>query len=304
MVNLDLYRVFCKVAKCGSLTKAAEELYISQPAVSQAIKQLESQLGTTLFNRTHKGMELSVHGGAQIIREVEEALELLDEAENKLMELKNTATGVIRIGASDTIFEYFLAGKLVEYHEKFPAVKFELLSDISPKTVEQLKTNKCDIGFLNLPIREDDGIVISSNVMYLNDVFVANEHFSELKNKVVPLRELEKYPLLLMDPSTVARRAITNFAKSMGVDFRPDIEVSSWDLMKRLAKKGMGIGCIPREYAERELVEKQSLFEVRTDPALPVRSVGMALPKGVPVPYALREFIKLFDEKKEPAEEA
>lgn len=295
MVNLDLYRVFCKVAKCGSLTKAAEELYISQPAVSQAIKQLENQLNTTLFDRTHKGMELSVHGGKQIIKNVEKALELLDEAENRLAELKNTATGVIRIGATDTIFEYFLAEKLVAYHEKFPAVKFELLSDISPKTVEQLKTNKCDIGFLNLPIPEDEEIVISSNVMYLNDVFVANERFAELKNRVVSLRELEEYPMLLMDSATVARKAITNFSHSMGVNFHPEIEVSSWDLMKRLVKKGMGIGCIPREYAQRELVEKQSLFEIKTDPALPVRSVGMALPKGVPVPFALREFVRLFD---------
>lgn len=299
MVNLDLYRVFCKVAKCGSLTKAAEELYISQPAVSQAIKQLESQLNTTLFNRTHKGMELSAHGGAQIIKNVEKAIELLDEAENKLIELKHTATGTIRIGASDTIFEYFLSDKLVEYRQKFPAVKLELLSDISPKTVEQLKSNKCDIGFLNLPIPEDEEITISSNVMYLNDIFVANSRFLELKDCVVPLRALEEYPLLLMDNSTVSRKAIVNFSHSLGINFRPDIEVSSWDLMKRLAKNGMGVGCIPREYAKRELLEKQSLFEVKTDPALPVRSVGMALPKGVPVSYALREFIKLFDKEGE-----
>lgn len=295
MVNLDLYRVFYKVAKCGSLTKAAEELYISQPAVSQSIKQLESQLNTTLFNRTHKGMELSVHGGEQIIKNVEKALELLDEAENKLMELKHTATGTIRIGASDTIFEYFLAEKLAEYHEKFPAVKFELLSDVSLKTVEQLKGNKCDIGFLNLPIQEDEEIVISSNVMHLNDVFIANDRFIELKDRVIPLRVLEEYPMLLMDSSTVARKAITNFAHGMGVNFQPAIEVSSWDLMKRLVKKGMGIGCVPREYAQRELVEKQSLFEIKTDPALPVRSVGMAMPKGAPISYALREFIKLFE---------
>lgn len=300
MVNLDLYRVFCKVAKCGSLTKAAEELYISQPAVSQAIKQLESQLNTTLFNRTHRGMELSAHGGKQIIKNVEKALQLLDEAENKLSDLKNTATGTIRIGASDTIFEYFLAGKLVEYHEKFPAVKFELLSDISPKTVEQLKANKCDIGFLNLPIQEDEGIIISSNVMYLNDVFVANEKYAELKDKTVPLRKVAEYPMILMDSSTVARKAITNFALSIGINFHPDIEVSSWDLMKRLAKNGMGVGCVPREYAQRELVEKHSLFEVKTEPSLPVRSVGMALPKGAPISFALREFIKLFeDEEKE-----
>ncbi|MBP5242712.1 MAG: LysR family transcriptional regulator, partial [Clostridia bacterium] len=292
MVNLDLYRIFYKVAKCGSLTKAADELYISQPAVSQAIKQLENQLGTPLFNRTHRGMELSVNGGAVIIKDVERALELLDEAENKLSDLKNTATGTILIGASDTIFEYFLAEKLVEYHKKFPAVKFELLSDISPKTVEQLKSNKCDIGFLNLPIPEDDDIIISSDVKYLNDVFVANERFAELKGRTVPLRELDKYPLLLMDTSTVSRRAITNFARSLGIDFKPVIEVSSWDLMKRLAKNGMGIGCIPREYAQRELLEKQSLFEINTEPSLPVRSVGVALPKGVPISYALREFLK------------
>ncbi|MBO7736586.1 MAG: LysR family transcriptional regulator substrate-binding protein, partial [Clostridia bacterium] len=248
---------------------------------------------------THRGMELSAHGGALIIKNVDRALELLDEAENKLMELKSTATGTIRIGASDTIFEYFLAEKLVEYRKKFPAVKFELLSDVSPKTVEQLKSNKCDVGFLNLPIQEDDEIVISSNVMHLNDVFIANENFIELKDVTVPLNELEKYPMLLMDSSTVARKAITNFAQGMGVNFRPDIEVSSWDLMKRLAKKGMGIGCIPREYAQRELVEKQSLFEVKTTPSLPVRSVGIALPKGVAISYALREFIKLFKNKEE-----
>ena len=62
MVNLELYKVFYTVAKCGSLTKAAEELYISQPAVSQAIKQLETQLGGRLFNRTRKGMELTEPG--------------------------------------------------------------------------------------------------------------------------------------------------------------------------------------------------------------------------------------------------
>ena len=104
MVNIELYRVFYTVAKCGSLTKAADELFISQPAVSQAIKQLESQLGTSLFNRTHRGMELSVQGGKLIFKQVEEALALLDAAENKLIELKTTASGTIRVGATDSIF--------------------------------------------------------------------------------------------------------------------------------------------------------------------------------------------------------
>lgn len=294
MVNLELYRVFYTVAKCGSLTKAAEELYISQPAVSQSIKQLENQLGTSLFNRTHRGMELSAQGGQQIFKSVENALMLLDDAENKLMELKNTATGTIRIGASDTIFEYFLSDKIVEFHEKFPAVKFELLSEVSPVTVEQLKTNKCDIAFLNLPIQEDPEIKISGDIMHLNDIFVANDKFAELKDKVIPLKKLLEYPLILLENNTVARRAVTNYFNSMGLNLSPDIEVGSWDLMKRLAAKGMGIGCIPREYARRALFERKDLFEVKTNPSLPVRSVGMALPGNAPVSFALRKFISLF----------
>ena len=108
MVNLELYRVFYTVAKCGSLTKAAEELYISQPAVSQAIKQLETQLGGKLFNRTHKGMELSETGGKQIYPIVEQALKLFSSAESKYAEFKDTATGIVRICASDTVSTHFL----------------------------------------------------------------------------------------------------------------------------------------------------------------------------------------------------
>lgn len=295
MVNLELYRVFYTVAKCGSLTKAAEELYISQPAVSQSIKQLENQLGMSLFNRTHRGMELSAQGGQQIFRSVEEALMLLDDAENVLMELKNTATGTIRIGASDTIFEYFLSDKIVAFHEKYPAVKFELLSDVTPVTIEKLKTNKCDIAFLNLPIEEDPELILKGNVMYLNDIFIANEKYGELREKQIPLSKLSEYPLILLDSNTVARRAVTNYFNTLGLSLKPDIEVSSWDLMKRLSAKGMGIGCIPREYAKRALYDRKEVFEVKTDPSLPVRSVGMALPKNVPVTFALRKFMELFD---------
>ena len=117
MVNIELYRVFYTVAKCGSLTRAAEELFISQPAVSQAIKQLEGQLGTPLFNRTHRGMELTAQGGKLIYAQVEEALSLLDGAENKLIELKTTASGTLRIGATDSIFSNILADEIVEYNK-------------------------------------------------------------------------------------------------------------------------------------------------------------------------------------------
>lgn len=293
MVNLDLYRVFYTVAKSGSLTKAAEELYISQPAVSRSIKQLETQLGVSLFTRTHRGMALSAQGGKVIFNEVERALSLLNEAENRIEEMKNSATGVIRIGASDTIFEYFLADKIVEFHERFPAVKFELTADFTPDTIEKLKADKCDVAFVNLPISPDPDLKLYGNCMRLNDVFVVGEKYKELAETPVSLTELKNYPLILMDQNTVARRSLSNFLSSLGVDLQPSIEVGGWDFMKRLVMRGMGVGVIPREYVASQL-QSGSLFEVKTDPALPVRSVGMLLPKNTPISYALHSFIEDF----------
>lgn len=291
MVNLELYRVFYTVAKCGSLTRAAEELYISQPAVSQSIKQLENQLGVPLFDRRHRGMELSAQGGKVIFAEVERALELLQQAENRLAETQSSAVGTIRVGASDTIFEYFLADKIVEFHETFPAVKIELMADFTPDTIEKLKANRCDVAFVNLPIEVDEELELEGNCMRLNDVFIAGEKFKELSQGVISISELKKYPLILMDKNTVARRSLDNFLATLGIKLQPSIEVGSWDLMKRLVQRGMGIGVIPKAYAQGRL-DNGELYEVQTDPVLPARSIGMLLPKNQPVSYALQSFIQ------------
>ncbi len=293
MVNLELYRVFYTVARCGSLTKAAEELYISQPAVSQAIKQLENQLGTPLFNRTRRGMELSAQGGELVYKDVERALGLLNGVEEHLAELRNDATGTLRIGASETIFQYVLAEKLVEYHKRYPQVKFDLISDVSPRTIEQLKTGEIDVGFLNLPIREDAEVNISESIFLLNDIFIAGEAFAELKEKQLSVWDLQRYPLIMMEENTVARSSLERYAKSLGVSLQPAVEVDSWGFMKKLVVEGMGIGCIPREYALRRMGEG-TMFELNVAPSMPSRSVGLALKKNASPSFALRAFLGLF----------
>ncbi|MDE7306768.1 MAG: LysR family transcriptional regulator [Clostridia bacterium] len=293
MVNLELYKVFYTVAKCGSLTRAAQELYISQPAVSQSIKQLENQLGVSLFNRTHRGMELSAAGGKLIFKKVEEAINLLESAENTISELQNTATGTIRIGATDSIFSHLLADKIAAYNEAFPAVKLELISSTSPDTLEKLKEGRCDIAFVNLPV-EDDAIKFVGTVSHLSDVFVAGKKYESLKGETLPLKRLQEFPLLMIEENTIARRALSDFTQTLGINLHPDIELANWDLMLKLAIKGMGIGCIPSEYCE-DLLESGELFEVKTDPSLPVRGVGIAVPKNLALSYALKQFIALFN---------
>lgn len=296
MVNLELYKVFYTVAKCGSLTKAAEELYISQPAVSQSIKQLENQLGVSLFNRTHRGMELSAQGGKVIFHKIEEALELFNEAQMMLSQINSSATGTIRIGASDTIFEYVLAEKIVQFHEKYPAVKIELISDFSPQTLEELKNGVIDVAFVNLPMQVDEALILRGNFQRLTDAFIVGEKYAFLAEKTLGLDELKKYPLITLDKDTVATKSLNRFLSSVGIELLPSIEIGSFELMKKLVEKGMGIGVMPVEYAEKELAEGV-LKTLKTDSALSARSVGMVLPKNTTASYALRMFIEEFGVK-------
>ena len=291
MVNLELYKVFYTVAKCGSLTKAAEELYISQPAVSQAIKQLEKQLGGPLFNRTHKGMELTDTGGKQIFAHVEQALKLFEQAERKYSELKDTATGIVRVCASDTLLVKYLLPYIKQYHEKYPDVNLILLHCNSAQTIDLLKNKKGDVGFVNLPV-DDSDINLISNVMQLHDTFVANEKFSELFDKKIDLKMLQDYPLLMLDLSTATRQAIVSYAHSQSIHLHPEIEFGSLELMAEIAKIGMGIACVPREFVKKEL-EEGSLKEIKTTPSLPTRAIGVAVPKTDNMTFAVKEFINL-----------
>ena len=291
MVNLELYRVFYTVAKCGSLTKAAEELFISQPAVSQEIKQLETQLGGQLFNRTRKCMELSETGGKQIFPLVEQALKLFDQVESKYSEIKGTATGIVRVCASDTVSTHFLLPFVKEYHEKYPDVNLILQNCTSNETVELLKNKKGDVGFVNLPI-DDSDINLSGVVMQLHDTFVASEKFAHLTKEPIDLKRLQDYPLLMLELSTATRQAIVSYAHSQGIHLHPEVELGSLELMTELAKAGIGIACIPREFVKHEL-ESGSLLEIKTTPSLPSRAIGLALPKTEDLTFAVKEFVKM-----------
>ena len=185
-----------------------------------------------------------------------------------------------------------LLHRTAEFLVRWVIVK-ELQADFTPDTIEKLKANRCDVAFVNLPIEVNEGLRLEENCARLNDIFIAGERFDELSTEVLALEKMKKYPLILMDKNTVSRRSFEGFLSSLGIEFKSTIEVGSWDLMKRFVARGMGIGVIPKEYAAKELAMGE-LFEVRTDPVLPVRAIGMLLPKGQPVSFALQSFIEYF----------
>lgn len=288
MVNLELYRVFHAVAKCGSLTKAAETLYISQPAVSQSIKQLEGQLGGKLFLRTPKGMELTEAGNI-MIDYVEKAMVLMNQAENKFSEFKGLTISTIKIGASDTLCKHFLLKYIEGFHHKYPQINLQVFNRTTPETIELLKTSRVDLGFINLPV-DDNDLNIIEPCMELNDIFINSKKFMAKTDEILPLKKLENYPLLMLEMSSNTRKSIADFTRTLGINLNPEIELGSLDLLIEFTKSGLGIGCVPKEYVLKEL-ESEELYELKTTPCLPVRGIGLITLKDAPINYIIKEFI-------------
>lgn len=295
MVDLDLYRVFYTVAKCGSLTKAAEELYISQPAVSLAIKQLESQLGGKLFNRVSRGMELTETGGKQMFDIVEQALKMLDSAEDRFRERRNIATGQIRIAAADTIVTHFLMRYIKKYHEIYPNVNIIFKNSTTKEALDMIKSNKADIGMVNLPIYDKD-VIMTGQTGIIEDIFVASDKYKELFDKNLSLRDLPDYPVLMLDGTTSTTKEINDFFDSMSIKIVPEFEAGSIELLIEMAKNGLGIACVPRRYVLDELAKKE-LREVKVTPSLPLRATGVIIRGEIEEhSFAVKEFIKVLDD--------
>lgn len=294
MVNLELYRVFYTVAKCGSLTRAADQLFISQPAVSQAIKQLETQLGGKLFIRQSRGMELTDPGGKQMFAIVSEVIEKLTVAENQFNEITTHASGSVRISAADSLTTYRLMKYISEYHEMYPYVSFSFTNSTTRQSIELIKENKADIGFVNLPI-DEKSVAFTGQTGKLRDVFVAStKKFSHLKDKEIELDSLSNYPIALLDASTTTRQEIDKFLSDSSIKLVPEIEVSTGSLLVQLAKRGLAISCVPKDYVLEEL-ESGELFELNVTPSLPIRVTGVIVNKDKNYSPAVAEFLKLLN---------
>ncbi|URN96809.1 MAG: LysR family transcriptional regulator [Candidatus Pristimantibacillus lignocellulolyticus] len=288
MTNYELYKVFYWAAKTGSLTKAAKSLYITQPSVSHAIKQLEESFGMTLFYRNSKGVALTQEGHI-LYSYIEQSQILITLAEEKLAALKNLESGELRIGGSDSLFKHYLLRYLEQFHQNFPAVKLQLIHGTTPEIISFLKEGKIDLGVVRMPI-VDPQLELKEGIQ-LQDCFVAGAHYAELKDVVLSLDKLIQYPLILFSRNSRARMAITELMQGYGYELKPAIEVGSVDLLIEFARKGLGISYVTREFVSKEL-EDGSLFEIRLDVELPPSQVGLMIMRNMPLSSAASSFIE------------
>lgn len=289
-INYELYKVFYYVATTLSFSEASKQLFISQSAVSQAIKALEKKLEQTLFIRSTKRVQLTPEGEI-LLRHIEPAMNLIKRGETQLTESATTG-GQIRIGASDTICRYFLVPYLERFHKEFPNAHIKVTNQTSTKCVELLESGQVDLIVCNYPNPNLSHQHNYKTILNFRDIFVANSSFDELRDKKTSFREMLNYPILMLERHSATSQFLHDLFQKYQLDLVPEIELSSNDLLLDLAKIGLGIAFIPDFCLPNDSVE---LFKVDTQEELPVRQLVIAYNNHVPVSKAVQEFMNYFE---------
>lgn len=289
-INLEYYKFFYFTAKAGSVTQAAEELSVSQPAVSQALKQLEHALGMPLFVRTGKGVRLT-QAGEMLYSYVKRGYEAILQGERKLREMQELDMGEIRIGASDMTLKYFLLPYLQRFHETYPKIKLNVTNGPTPETLRYMQEGRIDFGVVTEPVSGREEVELCP-VRKIRDVFVAGYKFLELKNRTISLKKLEKYPLILLEKNTSTRRYLDQVLKESGVSIRPEIELATSDMIVQFARRNLGVANVVYDFA-KEYLEQGELFELKVQKKIPERSICIALDKRQPLSNAAQILVEM-----------
>ncbi|OCT13968.1 LysR family transcriptional regulator [Paenibacillus pectinilyticus] len=290
MINLEWYRIFLITARYRNLTKAAQELHITQPSVSYAIKQMEDGLGLKLFHRLSKGVELTEEGRA-LLDYVEQSFAMLDSAQKHLQNLKQLTEGEIRIGASDSLIKHLLLPQLNAFHQAYPGIRIRLSHGKTPEITQRLKEGDIDCAVVHMPI--DDPQFYIQSLAKLEDCFVVGEAYKELANQTLTVKELSELPLILLSPGSSTRVFVEMWFAAKGYQVKPDIELGSIDLLTEFARLGYGAAFISRSFVQKEL-QSGTLYELRLEDPLPSRSIGFAVRQDRKWSLAAEAFIRIF----------
>lgn len=294
MSRLDLYKVFCMVAKNKSFSKAAKDLYMTQPAVSQGIMQLEKELDTRLFTRTPKGVSLT-NEGRLLFEYANSAMNLIRVGEEKMLELKNLTTGELKIGVGDTISRYFLPPYLEDFHNRYPNIKFKIVNGTTLEICALIKSGEVDIGICNFPL-EDSALELRP-CADIQDIFVCGEKFRNILSGPVSLDQVAKLPLIFLESKSNSRKYVEDYMLSKGVKISPDFELGSHHLLLEFAKINLGVACVTKEFS-REYLDKGLLHEVQLIQDIPKRSIGVCFLKSVSLSPASAKFVEIMENKR------
>ena len=286
--HLSQYRIFYEVARCGNISRAAKELYISQPAISKAIGKLEESLGTRLFLRNSRGVQLTPEGNV-LFQHVAAAFDSLSRGEKELKRIHDFHIGQLKIGVSNPLCKYVLLPYLKSFVEKYPHVNITIESQSTAHTLEMLEARKIDIGLVAEP-RARRGLNFTP-VMEIHDGFVCTPAYMEnLTLREGPAPDIFKTGnIMLLDRSNMSRKHLDTYLSDRDIEVNQLLEVTDMALLIEFARIGLGIACVILDFVSDDL-KNGTLMEVPLDAPIPRRVIGFACPPQ-DQSQTLREFL-------------
>ena len=292
--NLSLYRIFYATALAGNISKAADELFISQPAISQSIKKLEQSLDTALFVRSSRGVQLTEEGEL-LFSHVKSAFQTLEAGEHQLRLRRELGMGHLRIGVSSTLCKYVLLPYLTDFVKLHPHIQVTIACQSTNHTLQMLEHEELDLGLTGrpehlhgmkfYPVRQIQVIFVASREYLDHLLLFLEQNKQESPSDVSGLLAsnsallLKSGILMMLDKDNLTRQYLDQYFKEQQLFPENILEATSMDLLIDFAKIGLGIACVIREFVEEDL------------------KAGTLLELPVPFPIASREIGFVFSWK-------
>ena len=275
--NLSLYHIFYTVSRTGNISSAAKELYISQPAISRAIKKLENNLDTTLFKRSSRGVALTPDGRI-LYEKVKGAFDLLSEGEDSILHNRSREIPRLRIGASTTLCKYVLMPRLKDFIAANPQIRIKISCQSTYQTLKLLEEDKIDIGLIGRPQKLSGYEFLP--LLQIQDTFVATRQYLENQHQLFPSEPLQHTAtFMLLDEQNITRQSVNTMLHEHQMQLGHILEVSSMDLLIQFAQVGLGIACVIKEFVQNDL-DKEILVEAPLGLTFPSREIGFVCKKG------------------------
>ena len=277
--NLNLYHIFATVAKCRNISAAARELYISQPAISKAISRLESNLNTSLFVRSSRGVKLT-ESGEILYHQVETAFSAISQGEEQLRKIHELGIGHLSIGVSSTLCKYVLLPYLSNFTKENPHIQISISCQSSYQTFQALENGSVDIGLVGEYEKQDKIEFVP--LMEIQDCFVCTQRYLDNLYKRFSFSVLNDSSeilshanLMLLDKENITRQYVEKYLFSEHISAAQTLEVTSMDLLIEFARIDLGVACVIRNFIQEDL-DCGRLIELPLPIAIPPRRIGFA----------------------------
>lgn len=288
---LDLYKlqVFAQVAQAGSFSGAAEQLYMTQPAVSQHMQDLEASLGTQLFQRGRRGVTLTPEGKL-LLDYTKRVLKLVAEAESAITNVSNLESGQIATGATPGVSTYLMPQWLQDFRERYPHIGVSTQTATTPEIVAMVLNNQIDVGFVEGEMESSARSRLElRNLCEVPQLFVVGAKHPLHQRKRVSYSDLHEQSFVMRQPGSQTRAWLDNLLHAHDVMPRVIAEFDNPEAIKRTAIRGQAIAVLP-QYAVMADVQRGALHVLNLGEPL-MRLLSAVWNKTSPLPPVARAFI-------------